>query len=238
MEISFAQQLKTGNYQQVVLFDKTVDKLLLMDFTETNKELTADIIGDTEKFTNYINSKLHPANGGTNSKLGIGGYNEYRTVYSRSNVFDAPNTGDEPRRLHLGIDIWGNAGTPVFAPLDAIVHSFAFNDRFGDYGATLILFHQVSDFSFHSLYGHLSLKDLEGLTEGKKISAGELIAHFGEPDENGHWPPHLHFQLIIDMEGSKGDYPGVCKFSERKKYLANCPDPDLLLGMMQYARKS
>jgi hypothetical protein len=33
------------------------------------------------------------------------------------------------------------------------------------------------------------------------------------------------------MEGRKGDYPGVCKYSERKKYLANCPDPDLILGM-------
>jgi murein DD-endopeptidase MepM/ murein hydrolase activator NlpD len=79
------------------------------------------------------------------------------------------------------------------------------------------------------------LKDLEGLTEGKRIKAGERIAHFGEPHENGHWPPHLHFQLIIDMEGKKGDYPGVCKYSEREKYLSNCPNPDLLLGMMQYA---
>ena len=33
----------------------------------------------------------------------------------------------------------------------------------------------------------------------------------------------------------KGDYPGVCSISERKKYLANCPDPDAILGMMQYA---
>jgi len=238
MEISFVERLKSVNYQQVVSFDKVVDKLVLLDFTEANKELTADIIDDTTKFANYINSRLHPANGGTNSRLGIGGYNEHRTVYSRSNVFDGSNTGEEPRRLHLGIDIWGNAETPVFAPLDGIVHSFAFNDRFGDYGVTIILFHQFNDISFHSLYGHLSLKDLDGLTEGKKITAGELIAHFGEPNENGHWPPHLHFQLIIDMEGRKGDYPGVCKFSEREKYLANCPNPDLLLGMMQYARKS
>ena len=62
------------------------------------------------------------------------------------------------------------------------------------------------------------------------MRAGQLIAHFGEPHENGHWPPHLHFQLIIDMEGNKGDYQGVCKFSERDKYLANCPDPGLILG--------
>jgi hypothetical protein len=54
--------------------------------------------------------------------------------------------------------------------------------------------------------------------------------------ENGNWPPHLHFQLIIDMQGMKGDYPGVCKFSERERYLANCPDADLLLNMMAFAK--
>jgi len=35
--------------------------------------------------------------------------------------------------------------------------------------------------------------------------------------------------LIEDMQGLKGDYPGVCKFSERERYLANCPDPELIL---------
>ena len=236
--MNLTDQFKTKQYKQVVQFDKTTDRLLLMDFTEANKELTAEIIGDTDKFSKYINSRLQTTNlptGQAGSRLGIGGYNEHRTVYSRSKVFDAPNAQEEPRRLHLGIDIWGNAGTEVFAPLDGVVHSFAFNDQYGDYGATIILFHQLEGYSFHSLYGHLSLRDLNGLTEGKQIKAGDTIAHFGEPNENGHWPPHLHFQLIIDMEGKKGDYPGVCKFSEREKYLANCPDPDLIMNMMQYA---
>ncbi len=224
---NITQQLKSHPYQQVVHFDKAADKLLLLDFTEANKELTAEIISDTKKFSDYISHKLHSAN----ATLGIGGYNEHRTVYSRSRVFDATDPHEEPRRLHLGTDIWGTAGTPVFAPLDGVVHSFAFNDQYGDYGATIILYHQLNGSSFHTLYGHLSLKDLNGLTEGKQIKAGDRIAHFGEPQENGHWPPHLHFQLIIDMEGKKGDYPGVCKFSEREKYLSNCPDPDLILQM-------
>jgi len=61
-----------------------------------------------------------------------------------------------------------------------------------------------------------------------------VIAHFGEPNENGHWPPHLHFQIILDMELKQGDYPGVCKYSERQKYLANCPDPDFILQMRKW----
>jgi len=214
----------------VVPFDQQ-DRLLLMDLTEANTALTAEIIGDTELFAAYIDQQL----AGAEARYGIGGYAEHRTVYSRSRVFDDP-AGAEPRRLHLGTDIWGRSGTPVSAPVDATVHSVAFNDHYGDYGATIILLHELADWHFHSLYGHLSLKDLDGLYPGKKIAAGEAFAHFGEPWENGHWPPHLHFQLILDMEGQKGDYPGVCKFSEREKYLANCPDPDSILDMMQYAR--
>lgn len=219
-------------FQPVVAFDPEKDPLLVLDFTEANTSLSTAVVEDTSLFSNHIYQQLQNAG----ARYGIGGYNEYRTVYSRSKVFDTV-TGEEPRRLHLGIDIWGNTGTEVFAPLNGIVHSFAFNDHYGDYGATIILQHQLDGFLFHTLYGHLSLLDLAGLTEGKSICAGELIAHFGEPEENGHWPPHLHFQLVTELEGKKGDYPGVCQFSKRGPYLANCPDPDLILGMLDHARK-
>ena len=167
------------------------------------------------------------------SKYGIGGYNEFRPLYGGSKVFD---DHQEPRRLHLGIDIWGAAGTSVYAPMGGMVHSFAFNDQQGDYGATIILKHQLKSSVFHTLYGHLSLADIKQWREGQFVSQGQVLAHFGEPAENGHWPPHLHFQIVIDMELKKGDYPGVCKQSEKEKYLNNCPDPDLVLQMMQYAK--
>ncbi|RYZ27368.1 MAG: DUF559 domain-containing protein, partial [Sphingobacteriales bacterium] len=114
--------------------------------------------------------------------------------------------GAEPRRLHLGIDIWGKPYTKVMAPLDGI--------------------------SFHTLYGHLSLNSLKNLHEGDVVRKGDVFCEFGIPFENGQWPPHLHFQIIKDMQGWKGDYSGVCRFSEREQYLQNCPDADLILGMM------
>lgn len=212
----------------VVPFESSKDKVLKMDFTAANQQLTTDILNDTTLFSDYVNAQLNKEN----ALYGIGGYAENRTVYSRSEVF---NTKDEPRRLHLGIDIWGKANTPVYAPFGGMVHSFAFNSQYGDYGATIILLHQLEGFPFYTLYGHLRLQDLEKLYEGYYVSQGQQFAGFGNPEENGHWPPHLHFQIIIDIEFKEGDYPGVCKLSEKEKYLANCPNPDLILNMMQYA---
>lgn len=214
----------------IVPFDKKRDRLLQMDFTAANTQLTTEIFKDIDLFSAFVDTQLTNAN----CLYGIGGYNELRTVYGRSNLFD---TNDEPRRLHLGIDIWGKAGTAVIAPIGGMVHSVAFNDNDGDYGATIILAHQIQGISFYGLYGHLSLADIQQLKEGTYINGGKVFAHFGEPKENGNWPPHLHFQLIKDIGLADGDYPGVCKFSERDYYLGNCPDPDLLLQLMKLAVK-
>lgn len=212
-------------FKPVVPFEKG-DRLLPMDFTAANTGLTSEVLGDTQLFTRYIQQQLETAG----ARYGIGGYDEHRTIYSRSPVFDAAD-GGEPRRLHLGVDIWGKPYTKVMAPLNGIVHSFAFNRAMGDYGTTIILTHQLGGHSFHTLYGHLSLNSIQNMQAGDRINAGDVFAQFGIPFENGSWPPHLHFQLILDMDGWKGDYPGVCRFSERENYLANCPDPNIILQM-------
>ena len=217
-------------FHAVVPFQKDKDKLLMMDFSEKNTTLTPEIFHNTELFSNYINQKLQDKK----ALYGIGGYEEVRKIYSRSNLFDT-SKNEEPRTLHLGIDIWGKPATPVFAPLGGAVHSFKFNDGFGDYGATIILQHQLDAMTFYTLYGHVSMADLGSIRQGQFISAGETFAHFGEPKENGHWPPHLHFQIIHEMHQLKGDYPGVCKISESGKYLSNSPDANIILQMMEYA---
>jgi peptidoglycan LD-endopeptidase LytH len=234
-----------------VPFDTTRDKLYRFDFTENNSSLSPADITDTERFACWINNTLQ----GEKARYGIGGYNEHRTLYARSKHFDralaagsesdrsTPGRADqnvanpgvalepEPRRLHLGVDIWGPAGTKVMAPLPGIIHSFAFNNNDSDYGATLILTHNLEGTGFHTLYGHISLNSIKNLYEGQRVAKGEVIAEFGMRYENGNWPPHLHFQLIADMQDWKGDYPGVCRFSERQQWLDNCPNPNLILQM-------
>jgi murein DD-endopeptidase MepM/ murein hydrolase activator NlpD len=80
------------------------------------------------------------------------------------------------------------------------------------------------------------LNSIKNISGGDRITKGDVFAEFGIPAENGQWPPHLHFQVINDIEGWSGDYPGVCKYSEREKYLLNCPDPDLMLKLNKYIR--
>lgn len=219
-------------FNRVVDFNAATERLLSLDFTQQNKELRPEILENIDLFSDYIRQKLQTAG----CKFGIGGYAEHRTIYSISTHFDGTQPGEEPRRLHLGIDIWGPAGTPIYAFMGGMIHSFAFNDQYGDYGATLILLHQLDGLPFYTLYGHLSLRDIQSISAGQYVTIGQTIGHFGEPKENGHWPPHLHFQVILDMQLKRGDYPGVCKYSEKEKYLANCPDPDFILQLNRYIK--
>ncbi|QKJ31826.1 peptidoglycan DD-metalloendopeptidase family protein [Mucilaginibacter mali] len=208
---------------KVVDYNPAADKLYTFDFTATNTELSPDDVADTAKFSAWVDAKL----AGENYKYGIGGYMEHRTLYARSALFD---TAEEPRRLHLGVDIWAKAGTPVYAPFAGTVHSFNDNNNFGDYGPTIILEHDLNGLTLYSLYGHLNRESLAGLYPGKPIALNQQIGAFGEANENGSWPPHLHFQLMFDMEGKAGDYPGVGRYSEMEKLMMNIPDPALVLG--------
>lgn len=217
-----------SNFHPVVNFDSAKEKLFHFNFTDSNTELTAEIIADTDLFSDYVNQTLKNAR----ASYGVGGYKENRKLYRRSEMF----AGEEARSIHLGVDVWGPAGTPLYAALDGKVHSFANNDNFGDYGATIILKHQLDSVDFYTLYGHLSMADIAGLQEGDLIAKGNILAHFGLPAENGNWPPHLHFQVISNMMGNKGDFPGVCKPSESETYLKNCPNADLILNMMKYLK--
>ena len=120
----------------------------------------------------------------------------------------------------------------LFRSLDGTIHSFQNNTALGDYGPTIILAHEIEGIKFHTLYGHLSETSLNGKKIGDIVKKGEQIATLGLPPINGDYAPHLHFQIIIDMEGKTGDYPGVCGEKTLTFYEDNCPDPNLLLKII------
>lgn len=204
-------------------FSQMKDDYQLFDFTEINKELLKLDLNKEQEFSGHIFNKM-----AENSKdYGIGKYNEDRFIYKRSAMF----SDEESRSVHLGIDIWAPAGTAVFAPLDGVVHSFANNNQHGDYGPTIILKHELDGVEFHTLYGHLSKKSILDLKVGTCFKKGTILAEYGNYEENVHWPPHLHFQIVENMGDKRGDYPGVCKPSEKEDWLSNCPDPNLILNI-------
>lgn len=205
-------------------FNFQKEPYLILDFSATNPDLPTLDLTNTTTFTNYVFGKLKAAN----VRVGVGGYNEHRVIYRRSEHF---NTSEDPREIHLGIDFWAEAGTPVLVPLDGIVHSFRDNANFGDYGPTIILEHTIDGQPLYSLYGHLTRASLEGLYVGKEVQVDDKIGEIGPYPENGDWPPHLHFQLMTDMQGYEGDFPGVCSVSDRDKFLAICPNPNDLLDI-------
>lgn len=204
------------------------ENALLLDFTASNVMLRSVDLSDTPSFDLFVFQQLS-----SDGKIfGHGGYLEKRDIYRRSEVFA---TAQEVfRNIHLGIDIWTAAGSPVFAPLDGKVHSFQDNEGFGNYGPTIILEHQVEGQLFYSLYGHLRQVDLRGLEVEQVIRAGEIFCRVGTYPENGDWPPHLHFQLIWDLGEYWGDYPGVAAEKDLDYYRQNCPDPAPLLGLANY----
>ena len=84
---------------------------------------------------------------------------------------------------------------------------------------------------FFTLYGHLTKESLTKLRVGQAIARGERIGRVGAVQENGGWPPHLHFQVIVDLLDRGTDFPGVALAAERGVWTDLSPDPNLLLGI-------
>ena len=197
-----------------------------LDLSVSNKALQGVNVSSSDDLEQHVwnHIKYHKA------KVAYGGYLEQRGIYNRSTHFNKENPETE-RNIHLGIDLWIEADTPIYAPLDGEIHSFNNNTNYGDYGPTLILRHNIASVEFYTLYGHLSEASLLEKQVGTEVKQGQQIAALGTAEVNGDYPPHLHFQLVRDMQGFKGDYPGVTNRLDLEFYKANCPDPNLLLKL-------
>lgn len=197
---------------------------IAIDLSAHNSALSMVDVSSSAAFTNFITDFLRKSG----KKVAYGGYSEVRKLYKRSRLFNEEDEAAE-RNIHLGMDFWADAGTEVLAALDGRIHSFKDNAGMGDYGPTIILEHEYQNRKFYTLYGHLSRSSLEGLGSGKPVHRGQRLGVLGTAEENGDYAPHLHFQVIEDLQEKIGDFPGVISRAELDFYLQNCPDPNLLL---------
>ena len=219
----------SDRFGQIVADDLHADRQLVLDLSVGSLLLGSDGDGaDLAAVGGKIFSQIQAAD----VDVGIGLYDEARLIYTTEQFRVQADEMAEHRTLHLGLDLYKRSGEPVYAPLDGKVHSFKNNTAPLDYGPTIILEHQTDQGDcFYTLYGHLSPDSLNGLKVGMPVEKGRLIARVGESVTNGGWPPHVHFQLILDMLSETGNFPGVARPSERDVWLAICPDPNLILGI-------
>ncbi len=162
----------------------------------------------------------------------LGRYGEPRGVYTDAAFRAAAYRGSARRTVHLGVDIFMAAGTPVRAPLDGVVEVIEHREGHLDYGGMVVLRHVTPEGDeFVTLYGHLSPGSIRHLSPGQSILRGTAFASLGSPDENGGWQPHLHFQLAVAPDAMPANWPGVADPDDLDLWQALCPNPAALLNL-------
>ena len=221
--------LDASNQEEIfVLGDSiSIDDYVAIDLSKQNEDLKLFDVSSSKAWEIYINNYLEKAN----KKVAYGGYLEHRNLYDRSDYFSS-QTEETQRNIHLGLDLWCPAGTDILAAFNGVIHSFNDNTNFGDYGPTIILEHSLGNDMFYTLYGHLSRASIKNIKVGQSVKQGGIIAQLGDAKVNGDYAPHLHFQIIKDLQGKEGDYPGVCSAKELEFYKQNTIDPKPILGLV------
>jgi murein DD-endopeptidase MepM/ murein hydrolase activator NlpD len=171
----------------------------------------------------YDFTKEYDPNRSLKSPFGIGRYNEKRQGMYTQELFR------QTRNIHMGIDIGAPVGTPVHAFFDGEIFLTGNNDQPGDYGFTIITYHNFEGETVYALHGHLAKRSIQDKTSGTRIKSGDVIGWIGDKSENGGWNPHLHFQLSY-KKPEVCDMPGVVAEKDRESALAIYPDPRLVLG--------
>lgn len=215
--------------------DLRAEPVAILDLSVSSPLLDSDPAKNAEPcLTPHIEAAIAAAG----TQVGVGCFDETRYLYVSPTFATGKAITDEYRTVHLGIDLFAPASTPVYAPLAGTVYAFADNSAPQDYGPVIIFEHKSEEHpTFYTLYRHLSHESLNGIKLGQRIKKGEKLAAIGGPEANnipfgdGGWTPHLHFQVITDLLELGTDFPGIVRPSQRKVWTSLCPDPNLILGI-------
>lgn len=171
-----------------------VDSYRVLDHTvsSASAQLATEEERQLYKTSKTSSRRVEPLN-----DYAVGRYDENRINLYKSDLFDdETNVIDGfagARTVHIGIDLDGPLGTPIYAFTDGIVHSAGYNEDLGDYGNVIVIEHDLGNGyngetrKIWALYGHLDNKSIKGMKRGKKIKKGKVIGRFGDIHENGGW---------------------------------------------------
>lgn len=203
------------------------EAIAVLDLSVSSPLLNGQDTDDTAAFTRRTFRQMEDVG----ASLGIGRYLEPRAFYLTDLFAGRPGDPRERRTVHLGLDLFDQAGAEVSAPLPGRVHAVRDNGEGLDYGPTIILEHDGPVGPFWTLYGHLERESVAELSPGDAVEAGQVIARIGPYPENGDWPPHLHFQIMTHLLGHEGEFPGVALPREASTWASFSPDPNLILRL-------
>jgi hypothetical protein len=164
---------------------------------------------------------------GDRHRWGFSPYLEHRETL----LGECPQMVAEGRFIHLGLDIIVDLGTPLHAPLAAVVAETGYESGEGNYGGFVLLKHKAPEMGgasggepFYSFYGHLCRDRLPAV--GRRLAAGEVFAEIGDFHENGNWFHHTHLQVITAAGLARGYLSkGYCAAADLEKIDALCPSP-------------
>ncbi|MBL8046459.1 MAG: aminotransferase class III-fold pyridoxal phosphate-dependent enzyme, partial [Anaerolineales bacterium] len=221
--------LRTASFAPILDVDLRGGDCAVLDLSASSPLVSSDPAQNGEPQLSDLIFRQMQAEG---VPVGVGRYDEARLIYTAPFFATGPEFNAERRTIHIGLDLFAEAGTPFYAPLAGTVHALADNAVQQDYGPVIILRHSADDGTpFYTLYGHLSRESLAGLQVGQNIQAGQKLGALGSTSVNGGWTPHLHFQIITDLLELECDFPGVGRASQRAVWRAFSPDPNLLIGI-------
>ena len=99
----------------------------------------------------------------------------------------------EDYRVHMGIDVEADIGSPVYAVADGTVESVEFHPMMGQ---TIVIHHADG---YKTIYQNMQTAVPDGIEAGAQVKAGDEIGYIGdtaliEISEE----PHLHFEMYKD----------------------------------------
>lgn len=228
-EEKFAQWAAENTFSLEALFPTVQRKeVQLLDLSVSSKW-----IGHRSDFNNLdlFQFKIDQLQKEHPNKIIAGGYLEPRPIYTSTAYDKIGNYGRESRTVHLGVDFWLPAHTPVHALLDGEVVTAVDDAGDKEYGGLVILKHTINDLEFYTLYGHNTVESVLKHKPGDSIKKGEKISELGNYPENGNWAPHLHFQIMLSLLDYTDDFPGVSYPDQVNIWKSFCLDPNLLFKL-------
>jgi peptidoglycan LD-endopeptidase LytH len=104
-------------------------------------------------------------------------------------LIDTYTSSRSEGRTHDAIDIIAPAETPVLAAADGQIQKLWQSERGG-----ITIYQLSADRKLIFYYAHLA-RYADGLTEGKQVRQGEVIAYVGDTGNAGTGNYHLHFSI-------------------------------------------